>query len=100
MHLGGLLSWAKIALVVQVHSVGDRVEASCGPQLFHHRKKLVLALKAALAVIARILRTLELRSGNNLQGDYLFLREGNCIGEMSPGKAGRISDDREHFLPQ
>src|SRR5246127_3373906 len=96
MHPGGLLPWAEVSLVVQVHAIGNRVVALRGAQVFHDGEQFVFALKAALPVVARILWTVEFRGGNNLDGDSLLLGEGDGIRQMSPREAWRISDGRQH----
>src|ERR1700757_3063781 len=100
MHPGGLLPWAEVSLVINVYTIGNCVEALRGAQVFHDGEQFVFALKTTLPVVAGILRTLEFRGGNNLEGDSLLLGEGDGIRQMSPREAGRISDDCQHIRPQ
>ena len=65
-------------------------------RVFHHRKKFIFALKAALAIVAHIFRTVEFRSGDHFQRNALFVGEGDGVGQMGAGQAGRIGDDRQH----
>ena len=96
----GLLPRSKVALIVEVHTVGDSVETASGPESFHDREEFVFALKAALAVIAGILGTIKLRSGDDLDGNVLFVGEGQGVGKMRAGKAGRVGDHRQHVVSE
>ncbi len=60
---GGLLAGAKVALVVDVHTIGDHVEAARYAKRFHDREKLVLAVKAAGRVVANVLGTIQFGRG-------------------------------------
>ncbi len=84
----GLLPWAEVALVVEVHAVGDGVEAARGAQFLHHVKQFVFALKTALPVVARIFRAVEFRGRDDFQRNALLVGKGDGIGELRASQAG------------
>ena len=94
--LCGLLAGAEVALIVKVHAVSDGVEAACGAEFFHHRKKLVFALKAALAIVARIFGAVEFGGGDDFDRNALLVGKGNGIVQLSASQAGRVGDHRQH----
>jgi hypothetical protein len=97
---GGLLSGAEVTLVVSVHAVRDRLKAALGAQRLHHRKKFVFAVKAALTVVANVVGVVEFGGDDDFDRYGLFSSEGESIGELSSGQAGRIGDHCEHFLSE
>src|SRR5258707_4263694 len=92
MLLGRPLAGAKVALVVDVNTVGDRIEASTAAKFLHRREQFILAMKAAGSVIAGIFRPVELAGHDDFEGDLLFSGKGGCIGQVGAGPAWRISD--------
>jgi len=97
---GGLLSGAEVALVIKVDAVGDGSKAALGAQRLHHSKKLIFAMKAALAVVANVVGVVEFGGDDDFDRYGLFSSEGESIGELRSGQAGRIGDHCEHFLSE
>src|SRR5882724_9555105 len=100
MLLGRPLAGAEVAPVVEVHTVGDRIEAAPAAKFLHRREQFVLAMKAAGSVIAGIFRPVELAGDDDFEGDLLFSGKGGCIRQLGAGQAGRISDDGQHIAAQ
>ena len=100
MLFGGLLAGAEVALIVQVHTVGDRVEPARGAKVFHDCEEFVFAVKAALAVIAGIFGTIEFRSGDDFERNSLLVGEGDGVGQVRAGQAGGIGDHRQHVVAE
>ena len=95
-----LLTGTKIALIVEVHAIGDSIEAARRPEFFHQRKQFIFAEEAALRIIAHIFRTVKFRGRDYFKGNRLFLGESNCIGKLGARQAGRVGDDRQHVFSQ
>src|SRR5882724_2659391 len=68
MLLGRPLAGAEVAPVVEVHTVGDRIEAAPAAKFLHRREQFVLAMKAAGSVIAGIFRPVELAGHDDFEG--------------------------------
>lgn len=100
MLLSGALAGTKIAGVIGIHAIGEVCESELDAQRFHADEELILAVKAAIGVVALILRAVQLLGGNDVQGD--LLRESKVPGlmQIAPGKAGRIGQHGEHFVAQ
>jgi hypothetical protein len=94
--LGSLLPGTKVALVVEVYSVSDGIEAAPAAKFFHGREQLILAMKAAGSVIAGVFRTIEFAGHNNLKRDALLPGEGGRVRQLSASQAGRVGDDGQH----
>src|SRR5579864_1937824 len=95
-----LLPGTKVALVVNVHAVGNDVEAASYAQFFHHGEKLVFTLKAALAVIAGIFGAVEFGGGDDFERNRLLVGKGDGIVQVRASEAGRVGNHREHVCAQ
>src|SRR5579864_8929188 len=95
-----LLSGTEVSLVVNVHAVGNYVEAASYAQFLHHGEKLVFTLKAALAVIAGIFGAVEFGGGNDFERNRLLVGKGDGIVQVRASEAGRIGDYRQHVCAQ
>jgi hypothetical protein len=93
---GGSLSGAKVALVIYIDSVCDRVESMGGAKGFHHREEFVLAVKTTGGVVAHIFSPFEFAGRNDLEWNMLFKSKSGSLGKMSPRETGRICNHREH----
>jgi hypothetical protein len=69
--LRGLLAGAKVALIVQIHAICNRVETAGGAKSFHYFEEFIFTLKAALAVVACVLGTIKFRRGRSLRPEYV-----------------------------
>ena len=76
VHCRGALTRPKVAVIVQVASVGDMRESALSSQPLHLREQLVLAVEAALRIIALVVRVGELVGRKRLYRDRVLLREG------------------------
>ena len=95
-----LLAGTEVALIVQIHSVGDGIEAACLPQFLHHCEQFIFAKKTAPPIVTHILRPIEFRGGDHFQRNRLFPRKINRIGKLGACQAGRIGNDRQHIGAQ
>ena len=100
MLLGRLLAGTKIALVVEIHAIGDGIEAVLAAVALHDGEELVFAVEAALCVIAGIIWIFQLLRLDDLAGNVLFLREKQGVFKLSSRQRGRIGDERQHVLAQ
>ena len=96
MLTGGNLSGPKVALVVHIDAVCDRIESMCGAKGFHQREEFVLAVKTTRGVVAYIFGTVEFAGRDDLERNMLFKSKGGSLGKMGPGETGRIGNHREH----
>ena len=94
------LSGTPVALVVEIDSIRDGIEASCLPQFFHQSEQFILAEEAALRIVAHIFWTIEFRSSDRFQRDRLLFGKCNCVGQLGSRQAGGIGNDGQHILPQ
>jgi len=97
---GRRLSRPEIALIVQVHAIGDAVEPAGAAKLFHHVKKLVLAVKTPRPVIADIFRPVHFRGVDDFQRNRALPGEREGVSQLSAGQAWRIGDHRKHVVAQ
>src|SRR4051794_8012482 len=97
MLFGGGLSGPEFVLIIEIHAIGNLVEAASSTQIFHHSEKLIFAVKAALPVVAGIFGPLELRRGNDFDRKSLLLGERQRVSELSAREAGRIGDHGQHI---
>ena len=93
---GGSLSGTKVALVIHINAVCDRVESMCGAKGFHHREELILAVKTTGGVVAHIFGPVEFAGRNDLERNTLFKSKGGSLGKMGSGETGRIGDHGDH----
>src|SRR5215469_10496896 len=100
MQFGCLLPWTEVPLIIEIYAVSNRIKATLRAQLFHGYEEFILALKAALAVVANIVGTIEFRGIDHFKWKALFIRERNGIGQLRAGEAGGICDDRQHLVSQ
>src|SRR5438876_182971 len=100
MLLGRPLAGTKIALVVEIHAIGDGIETMFAAVALHDGEELVFAVEAALCVIAGIIWIFQLLRLDDLAGNVLFLREKQGVFKLSSRQRGRIGDERQHVLAQ
>ncbi len=100
MLLRRLLPRTKVALIVEVHTVCDRIKSARGAQTFHHIKQLILAVKAALSIVPHVLGALEFRSRHHLHRNPLLVRECQSVRKVRACQAGRVSNHRQHVTAQ
>ena len=93
-----LLPGAEVSLVIEIYPVSNRIIATVLSQCFHYRKKFILALKAALAVVANVIRTIQFRGIDHFKWKALLICECDSIGQLSTSQTGRIRDDRQHLV--
>ena len=94
------LAGAEVALVVEVHSVGDGFESASRAEILHHREEFVLAVEAAGGIVADVLRAVEFAGRNNFKRNALLASEGDSVGELEAGEAGRVGDDRQQAVAE
>ena len=96
----GRLSGTKIALIIDIHTIGNGLEAPfCGKSL-HYLEKLVFAVKAPLAIIADVFRSVHFAGLDHFNSDPMFMGEGERILQLRASQAGRVCDYRQHILAQ
>ena len=100
MLTGCLLTGPKLTPVVKIHAVGDLREPARGARLLHPGEKLVLAMKASLAVISAVIGILEFAGVQNLDRYIVFGCEGQGCCQLGPRKRVRVGYYREHLLPK
>src|SRR5271157_1360547 len=93
----GLLSGAKIALVVGVDPVGDGVESAGLAVALEDGEQFVLAVKTAHGIVANVRGIFHFLRLHNLDGNLAFARKGERVFEMSPRQAGGIGDHGAHL---
>src|SRR5438094_5746633 len=96
----GHLPGPEIALIVEIHSVGDSLKAASGRESLHHSEELVLAVKAAGGIIPNVFRPVEFVGTNHLDWNVVFAGECYSIIELKPRKARRVGDDGQHVASE
>src|SRR5438132_10880437 len=91
-----LLAGTEVALVVEVHAVGDGVEAAGVAKGFHDGEEFVFAMEAARGVVARVSGGIAFCGGDDFERYVLLLAEGDCVGELGAREAGCGGDPGEH----
>ena len=92
----GLLAGAEFAAVVEVHPVGDVLEAAPGALGLHLGEELVFAVEAALAVVADVVGVVEFVRVENVGRDAVRGGEGEGGGEFGARQGGGVGDDGQH----
>jgi hypothetical protein len=100
MQLCCLLARPEVSLVVNVHAIGDRIEAALGAQLLHDAEQFIFALKTTLAIIPHVVRAVQLGRLDDLDRESLLVGEGNRIREMRACEAGGIRNYGQHVFSQ
>ena len=94
------LAGTKITLIINIHAVGNGLEASVRGKGFHHLEKFILTVEAPLTVITDVFRPIHFARLDHLNGDPMFLREGEGILQLSARQTGRVCNYRQHVLAQ
>src|SRR5208282_5419913 len=92
----GLLSGAKIALVVRVDSVGDGVESARLAVALEDGEQFVLTVKTARGIVASVRGIFQFLRFHNLDRNFALPRKSKRIFEMSPRQAGGIGNHGQH----
>ena len=91
------LPGTEIALIINIHAVGNRLKAtSCG-KCFHHLKEFVFAVEAPLAIIADVFRPVHFAGLDDLNGNAMFLREGKRVLKLGTSQARGVRDYGQHI---
>ena len=93
----GLLSGAKVALVVGVDSVGDGVESAGLAVALEDGEQFVLAVKTAHGIVAGVCGIFQFLRFHNLDRNFALARKGECVFEMCPRQAGGIGNHGAHL---
>ena len=91
-----LLARTEVALVVEVHAVGDGIEAAGVAKGFHDGEEFVFAMEAARGVVARVFGAIEFGGGDDFERNASLPGEGDRVGELSAREAGRVGDHGQH----
>src|SRR6202035_1120934 len=94
------LSRAEIALVVQIYAVRESIVAARRPEALHQREQFIFAEETTLPIVAHVLWAIQFRRRNYFQRDRLLAGKTYRVGQLSARQAGRIGNNRQHFLPQ
>src|SRR5579872_2874840 len=94
--LGRDLTWAEVALIVEIETIGDGIEILLVAKTLHNSEEFVFAVKAASSVVTGIFRSIEFGCGNDFEWNVMFAGERDCVGEASASQAGRVGDHGKH----
>ena len=83
-------------VVVEIHSVGDRLEAVRFAECFHDVEEFVFAVEAARRIVARVFGTIEFGRRDDSQRNSLLFSECDRVRQLGTSQAGRIGDYGEH----
>jgi hypothetical protein len=98
--LGGPLPGTEVALVVDVHAVGNGIKSPLAAEFLHDGEQFILAVKTAGSVVAGVFRAIEFAGHHDLQRDSLLAGEGGGSGQLGSGQTGRIGDHGQHVAAQ
>jgi len=82
MHRCGSLPGPQITVVVHVLPVSDVRESELLPRRFHLGEQLVLAIKAAIAIVARVLRVVQFACLKDAYRNAMLRRKVECCGQL------------------
>ena len=100
VHRGSALPGPQIAVVVQVPAVRNLREPQFHPRRLHLGEQLVLAVEAAVAIVARVLRVVQLARLQNVYRDPVLGGKVERRGKLSARQRWRIGNHRQHPLAQ
>src|SRR5439155_26324744 len=98
--LSSELARAEVALVIQVYSVGNRLEAMLAAEIFHHGEQFIFTEKAARSVIARVFRAVEFVGCDDFERNPVLAGKCNRVGKLSASQTGRVCDDGQHVVTE
>ena len=93
----GLLTGAKIALVVGVDSVGDGVEFVGLAVTFEDGEQFIFAMETAHGIVADVGGVFQFLRFHHFDGDSALTREGECVFEVVSRQAGGIGNHGAHL---
>ena len=93
----GLLAGAKIALIVGVNAVGDRIETVRLSVAFEHGEQFVFAVETTHGIVALVGGIFQFLRFHHGDGNFVVAREGEGLVKMRARQARGVGDDGQHL---
>src|SRR5580704_7477602 len=94
------LSGAKIALIIHIDAVRDRIESVFSPKSFHYGEQLIFTMKTAGGVVAHVFGSVEFAGADDFERNTLLASKSDGLGEMGTSQTGRIGNHCKHICAQ